>query len=119
MQIFISFNEGQLKQQICYIFSLLISHMVFNPLKWQSSNIRLYQIFPILMVQMLFPPNSTGPWPQLQKGRKIPVVNVKEENAEEIILDHFKVTFRSHHLRSQNTMWISLAEKYVMIKISK
>ena len=23
----------------------------------------------------VFPPNSTGPWPQLQKGRKIPALN--------------------------------------------
>ena len=28
-----SFHEGQLKQQICYRFSLLISYMLFNPLK--------------------------------------------------------------------------------------
>ena len=33
MQIFISFYDGQLKQQICYSFMLLISFMVFNPFK--------------------------------------------------------------------------------------
>ena len=33
---------------------------------------RLYQVFQILKVQNLFFPNSTGPWPRLQKGRKIP-----------------------------------------------
>ena len=37
-----------------------------------STSFRLHQVFPILMVQMLFP-NSTGPWPQLLKGREIPV----------------------------------------------
>ena len=33
MQIFMSFYEGQLKLQICYSFTLLISYMVFNPFK--------------------------------------------------------------------------------------
>ena len=33
MQIFMSFYEEQLKQQICYSFSLLSSYMVFNPFK--------------------------------------------------------------------------------------
>ena len=31
MQFFMSFYGGQLKQQICYSFTLLISYMVFNP----------------------------------------------------------------------------------------
>ena len=35
-------------------------------LKWRSNS-----SFPNLMVLMLFFPNSTGPWPRLQKGRKI------------------------------------------------
>ena len=30
-KIFMSFYDGQLKQQIFYSFTLLISHMVFNP----------------------------------------------------------------------------------------
>ena len=47
MQIFMSFYGGQLKQQICYSFTLLISHLIH--LKW-----RLSSIFPDLMVQMLF-----------------------------------------------------------------
>ena len=42
-------------------------------LKLRSSSFRLHQAFSTLMVQMLFFPNSTNPWPQLQKGRKIPV----------------------------------------------
>ena len=33
LQIFMSFYEVQLKQQICYSFILLISCMVFNPFK--------------------------------------------------------------------------------------
>ena len=41
-------------------------------LKWRAGSFRLHQVFPILMVQMHFFPNSTGPWPRLQKGRKIP-----------------------------------------------
>ena len=33
MQIFMSFYDGQLKQQIYYSFTLLISYMVFNTFK--------------------------------------------------------------------------------------
>ena len=46
-------------------------------LQWRSSSFRLHHIFPILMVKMLFfPPNSTGPWPRLHKGKKIPEVDL-------------------------------------------
>ena len=31
--LFMSFYGGQLKQQICYSFTLLISYMIFNPFK--------------------------------------------------------------------------------------
>ena len=31
MQIFMSFYDGKLKQQICYSFTLLIPYMFFNP----------------------------------------------------------------------------------------
>ena len=31
MQIFTSFYDGQLKQQICYSFILLIPYMFFSP----------------------------------------------------------------------------------------
>ena len=54
-KFFMSFYGGQLKQQICYSFILLISYMVLIHLKRRSSSFRLYQVFPILMVQMLFP----------------------------------------------------------------
>ena len=33
MQIFTSFPDGPLKQQICYSFTLLISYMVYNTFK--------------------------------------------------------------------------------------
>ena len=33
MQIFMSFYDGQLKQQICYSLTLLIHYMFFNPFK--------------------------------------------------------------------------------------
>ena len=68
---FHEFYEGQFKKQICYTYILLISHMVFNLFKMVTSSFRLHPIFPILMVQMLFSPNSTCPWPRLQKERKI------------------------------------------------
>ena len=67
--IFQDFYAAQLKQQICYTFTLLISYMILMHLKWQSSS-----SFPNLMVQMLVFPFSTGPWPRLKKGRKIPVL---------------------------------------------
>ena len=63
-QIFMSFYDGLLKQQICYSLTLLISYGFRSNLKWRSSSFRLHQIFPILTDKMLFPPNSTGPWPQ-------------------------------------------------------
>ena len=55
MQLLMSFYGGQLKQQIYYSFTMLISYMVLNAFKWWSNSFRLYQVFPILMVQMLFP----------------------------------------------------------------
>ena len=58
-------------QQICYSITLLIPYMFLIYLKWWSGCFRLHQVFPILMVQMIFP-NSTGPWTWLKKGRKIP-----------------------------------------------
>ena len=45
MHIFTSYYE------ICYSFALLISYLVLIHLKWRSSS---FQVFPILMVQMLF-----------------------------------------------------------------
>ena len=71
MQIFMSFYDEKLKLQICYSFTLLIPKMFFIHLKWRSGCFRPHQVLQILMVQVFFP-NSTGPWPRLQKGRKIP-----------------------------------------------
>ena len=46
MQIFMILYGGQLPQQICYSFNLLISYMVFNPnFKWQSCSFRLHLVF--------------------------------------------------------------------------
>ena len=47
--------------------------MVFNPYKMAVQFYQTALIFPMLMVKMVFIPNSTGPWPRLQKGKKIPV----------------------------------------------
>ena len=57
MQFFMTFYGGQLKQ--LYTVNILY---VFNPLKLRSSS-----SFPNLMVQILFPQNSTGPWPRILK----------------------------------------------------
>ena len=72
MQIFMSFYDGQIKQQVCHSFTLLISYGFKFIL-----NGRLHQIFPVLMVKMLFPkfnrplaPTSErleNPWNQLCK----------------------------------------------------
>ena len=66
MQFFMSFYGGCLKQQICYSFTLQISCMFLNPLKWLSSC-----SFPYWMVQIFFSSNSTGPGPDF-RNRKIP-----------------------------------------------
>ena len=70
-----SFYDGQLKLQICDIFTVLISYKVLNPFKMADSSFGLHQNFPILMVQKVFFPNSTSPWPQLLKGREIPATS--------------------------------------------
>ena len=55
-----------------YTANFLYPRFLIN-LKWRSSSFRLHQVFPTLIdgPNDIFP-NSTGPWPGLQKGRKIP-----------------------------------------------
>ena len=72
MQTFMSLYDEQLKQHACYSFTMLISFMILIHFKWQSSSFRLHQIFPIFGGPNVFFQNLTGPWPQLQEGRKIP-----------------------------------------------
>ena len=67
-----SFHGGQLKQQIYYSFTLLISYMHFNPFKLADHLFKTASNFPNFDDPNAFFPNSTGPWPRLQKGRKIP-----------------------------------------------
>ena len=55
MQIYTSFYEGQLKQQIFNSFILLISAMVFNPFKLKMT----FQFFQ--MVRMPFFPKFNTP----------------------------------------------------------
>ena len=55
---------------MCYSFTLLISYMVLIHLKWCSNSFRLYQVFPILMVQMLFSQIQQAPGPDLRKVGK-------------------------------------------------
>ena len=56
------FYVGQLKQQICYSFILLI----LIDLNLRSSSFRRYQFFPISMVQMLFPQIQHAPGPDFR-----------------------------------------------------
>ena len=76
MQIFMSFFGGQLNQQICYSFTLLIQ---FQFSEFDGPN--------------AFIPNSTGPWPQLQKGRKIPVLQ-QSPSVEVNLFDWLSVSSR-------------------------
>ena len=62
-----------------YNANLLHPWFLIN-LKLKCSSFRLHQVFPTLMVQMLFFPNSTGHWSRLQKGRKISVVDYESQN---------------------------------------
>ena len=50
----------------------------------------LHKISPILVIQMLFSTNSTGPRPRLQKGRKIPVPF--EDDIRQSCLNYLKYT---------------------------
>ena len=54
-----------------YSFTLLISYMVFNPSKMGVQFFKTALSFPNFYGPNDFSQNSTGPWPHLQKGRKI------------------------------------------------
>ena len=69
MQIFMSFYDGKLKQQIYYSFTLLIPYMFLFHLKWWSGCFRLHQVFPILMIQM-FSQIQQAPGPDFRKVGK-------------------------------------------------
>ena len=69
MQIFTSFYERQLKEEICYSFTLLISDlMVFSQFKMGLPDLLGCIKFPNFYDTNAIFPNSTGPW--LQKSRK-------------------------------------------------
>ena len=68
MQIFMSFYEGQLKQQMLYTANILSAYK--SVLKWQSSSFRLQQIFPILMIKILFSQIQKAPGPDFRKVGK-------------------------------------------------
>ena len=77
MQIFMSFYDGPLKQQIKYRFTQLISYMAFNPFKMAVQFIKTASSFPNFDCQNAFSPNSKGPWSLLLRGRKIPVITIE------------------------------------------
>ena len=67
---FMSFFKGQIKAtNMLQLYTAYISYS-FNPFR-MGFQFFSATIFPS-SVQMLFSQNSTGPWPQLQKGMKIP-----------------------------------------------
>ena len=63
--------EGQLKQQICYSFIMLI--LIY--LKWRPSSFRQYQFFPIVMVQMLLYQIQQAPGPDFRMVGKCLTLN--------------------------------------------
>ena len=67
-----SFYDGQLKQQLCYSFTLLINFLypwfLIN-LKWWSSSFRQHQVFPTLMVE-IFSAIQQAPGPDFRKVGK-------------------------------------------------
>ena len=60
--------------EICYSFALLISYMVFNPFEMVVQFFSTASSFPNFDGLNAFFPSSTGPWPDLKKGRKISVM---------------------------------------------
>ena len=64
MQFFMSFNGEQLKQQICYSFTLLISYMVLNQFKMA---VQFYS-FPNFDGPNAFFPKFNRPLPRLGKS---------------------------------------------------
>ena len=71
MQIYMNFYERQLKEQIWYSFTLLISDIqVFNQYKMAVQIVKLHQVFRTLMVQMLFYQFQLAPGPNFRKVGK-------------------------------------------------
>ena len=70
MQFFMSFYDGQLNQQTCYSFTLLICYMVFNPVAVQF--FLTTSSFLNFDGPNAFFPNHQAPLLWLQEGRKIP-----------------------------------------------
>ena len=62
-----SFNGEQLKQQICYSFTLLISYMVLNPFKMA---VQFYSFPNFDGPNAFFSPNSIGPQPDFREVGK-------------------------------------------------
>ena len=76
MPIFMSLYKGQLKQQVCYSFTLLISyiffiHVFFNQFKMAVHFFQTASSSPSLDRPNAFFPKFNSPWPQLQKARKM------------------------------------------------
>ena len=72
IQIFVSFYERQLEQQMFYTANILSA---FQPiLKWQSSSFRVLQIFLIFMIQMFFSQSQQAPGPNLRNVEKFLVL---------------------------------------------
>ena len=73
-------------------------------LKWHSRSFRLHQIFPIQYrfdgPNAFFFPNSTGPWPWLEKCRKIPVHSVcfHDKNVVPSALEYVQQTYKADNI---------------------
>ena len=67
MQIFRSFYDGKVEQQICYSFTL---PWILNQFKMVVHSFRLHQVFPTLMVSMIFSQIQQAPGPDFRKVGK-------------------------------------------------
>ena len=76
MQIFMSFYEMQLKQQMLHTANFIY---VFNPFKMVVQFFRLHQIFPILMIQILLFQIQQAPGPDFRKVGKSLVSDMHSE----------------------------------------
>ena len=77
MQIFMSFYDGQFKQQIYYHFTLLFPYMIFNPFKMADGSFRLSCFPQFWWSRMLFPQSKQVLGLNFRKvGKSLPLLHL-------------------------------------------
>ena len=79
MQIFMSFYEGKLGQQICYSSTRPCFFNQFKMVVQFFETVRPHQVFPILMVSMIFSQIQQAPCPNFKKVGKSLTENQQNE----------------------------------------